>query len=223
MSLYAKTYGSKYLISTLQPIIQDVANSPAIYGVEIDPAKLQQPEDLDKNIAIVKNLTVRFIDVINSSASAIPRYIYDLVDLFSKSGLLIEKMTLILLLQKYSSFRDINGWLATAVTKRFPDVNPFTIVSGFMFLRFFCPAIISPTEFGIVQQVNPAVRKTLIYVTKIIQNLGNNVLFGHKESFMVGMNDIPVAKTQQVELYLKDVSVKIIYLSLIILYVHTPL
>jgi len=63
---------------------------------------------------------------------------------------------------------------------------------GFLFLRFFCPALVQPLQHGLGNVIagleDPAVRRVLVLVTKVLQNLANKVQFGSKELFMAPFN-----------------------------------
>ena len=55
-----------------------------------------------------------------------------------------------------------------------------------MFLRFFCPALVSPESFGLLRSVPPYARRALVLVTKVLQNLANQQPF--KEQYMAPLN-----------------------------------
>jgi len=73
-----------------------------------------------------------------------------------------------------------------------------TTIGGFIFLRFFCPAISSPEAYGILEEPpTPQARRLLILITKVLQNLSNDVEFGSKEPYMAKMNDFIQSNRQK--------------------------
>jgi len=68
-----------------------------------------------------------------------------------------------------------------------------------MFLRFFCPAIVAPRNFGLVEDVpSQSLVRGLILVTKVLQNLANLQIF-QKEPYMMDMNGFIQANISTME------------------------
>ena len=80
--------------------------------------------------------------------------------------------------------------LYQVLTKRFPNFpHIISAVGTVVFLRFINPAIVSPFEMGIIEkQPPPKVKRGLMLVSKILQNIANHVEFS-KEQHMLCFND----------------------------------
>ena len=90
---------------------------------------------------------------------------------------------------------------------RFPEAK-FTAVGAFIFLRFFCPAIVAPQAEGLISSTpSKEMRRGLLLIAKIVQNLANNVLFGAKESYMFPLNDFLTQNIYRVTTFLREISV----------------
>lgn len=102
-------------------------------------------------------------------------------------------------------FRAICHHIWEVVDDRFPN-SRHSAVGSFIFLRFFCPAIVSPESIDL--DVNPDTRETrraLLLITKVIQNLANNVVF--KEPHMKVLNSFLSDNIKQVTKFLSDIAV----------------
>jgi len=53
-----------------------------------------------------------------------------------------------------TALRDLFAYLQVEVMKRFPEMKD-RVVGGFFFLRFVCPALLSPEQWGIVDGRSP--------------------------------------------------------------------
>ncbi|KAJ2052417.1 hypothetical protein H4S04_001354 [Coemansia sp. S16] len=160
LSYYAKLHGDGYLKSTLVPAVRKLlAQPPGTLTFELNPNKMTESADRDRNLKNVERLCSLVIDAIVGSVGALP-----------------------------ASLRWICNLIYRIVITRFPDAG-YTAVGGFVFLRFLCPAIVAPDAHGICSQItNPEVRRGLLLCTKITHNLANDILFGNKETYMVPLN-----------------------------------
>src|ERR1700744_5773454 len=97
--------------------------------------------------------------------------------------------------------------ISSAVMKRFPEAK-FTAVGAFIFLRFFCPAIVAPDAEGLIPSApSKEMRRGLLLIAKVVQNLANNVLFGAKEPYMYPLNDFLSQNIFYVTGFLREISV----------------
>ena len=157
MVQYCKLIGVEYLRCSVGPEIRSILANAR--PMEMDPAKLPAGQDLNENFQNVKSSTERFLNDIGKSIPECPQ-----------------------------SFREICAFLRDTVGAKFPG-SEHTAIAGFMFLRFLCPAIIAPDGFNVINAPiqDKDSRRSLVLVTKVLQNLANRVLFV-KEPFMECMN-----------------------------------
>lgn len=74
-----------------------------------------------------------------------------------------------------SSFKFICSEIYKCVKQKFEDAA-LIAVGSFIFLRFFCPAIISPSTFFSIPNIEPKVKRSLMQLVKVIQNMANGSL-----------------------------------------------
>lgn len=143
---FMKVIGHSYLHRTLQPCIDEIFELKR--SCEIDQTKLNETENLDVNMTNLLFFVEKLMSAITSSARSCPPL---MVKIFSM--------------------------LRMAAIKQFPDIHDevgYTAISGFIFLRFFAPAILNPKLFGLrPENPNPVVARSLLLISKTIQNLGN--------------------------------------------------
>jgi serine/threonine protein kinase len=86
--------------------------------------------------------------------------------------------------------RQICRELQIIVTHRFRE-RRYIVPSSLLFLRFLCPALITPHQYGVLDEkehVSPEARRTLILVSKTLQALASGTQFVQKEDHMRDMN-----------------------------------
>jgi len=123
LDIHMRRLGKEFLEETLGERLRDIDESDP--ECEVDPNRVQNPEDLARNWRNLVALTSTVWKAINASASRCP-----------------PELRLI--------FRHIRA----CAEDRYGDflrTISYSSVSGFLFLRFFCPAILNPTLFGILK------------------------------------------------------------------------
>lgn len=123
-------------------------------SAELNPAKMDSPDDACSNAEFLLQILDQVTLSIFLSPDACPR-----------------------------SVRYICGCLQKAVVAKWPGERLVRtrVVSGFIFLRLLCPALLNPRQFGLVsEQPSPAATRSLVMVAKCLQNLANLVEFGGK-------------------------------------------
>ncbi|KAJ3578004.1 hypothetical protein NPX13_g2562 [Xylaria arbuscula] len=178
LSVYAKWKGSHYLKATLQKVVERLMLTSEDLDLELDPARLASQEELQRNAMQLRIVAKVFIDDICASSTNIP-----------------------------IAFRKICSIISTAVMPRFQEAK-YTAVGAFIFLRFFCPAIVAPESEKLVNEPpSKEMRRGLLLIAKVIQNLANNVLFGAKEPYMYPLNDFLTQNIYKVTTFLREISV----------------
>lgn len=162
---FMKLMGQSYLQRTLQCCIDEIFDGRR--PCEIDPSRLTDGENLDINMANLLFFVEKILSAITASARSCPR----------------------VMCRVFSMLKE-------AAVRRFPekDTVQYTAVSGFVFLRFFAPAILNPKLFNLrPESPSPVVARALTLISKTVQNMSNvgakmSSNQTRKEDFMAPLN-----------------------------------
>ncbi len=110
----------------------------------------------------------------------------------------------------FSNIRQLCTILCEEVQLRFPSFDSSSVLGGFVFLRYICPALVSPeAHLQNTGTLTNELRRGLILSSKIIQNIANRAEFGAKEAYMGGLNEFVTQSTPAVNNFLRSLLVRI--------------
>lgn len=167
---FMKIVGLPYLHETIYHVIDTVYNEKKACELDIDTLK-QASKVKSEHVAQ---------KTVESSIRTLSAYVEAILDAIFSS---ISKCPTLLRM----ALRQL--WLRAAEKYKEPEYMdvPYLAITGFMFLRFFVPAILSPKLFA-VRDEHPDQRteRTLKLIAKLVQNIGN--LCTHLDAKEVYMN-----------------------------------
>ncbi|KAL1727572.1 hypothetical protein EV714DRAFT_253754 [Schizophyllum commune] len=157
LSAFARKHGYHYLRGLIEPLIRVMEEMPPDTSFELDPAKAPGQDPL-QNQHNIELVAGSFLNIVSSSTQSVPRI-----------------------------FREVCAYIADSVMHVWPEAK-FAALGAFVFLRFISPAIVSPEVVDVeIPKTHANIRRGLMVVAKVIQNLANNIFFG-KEQHMTVLN-----------------------------------
>ncbi|XP_076853804.1 ras GTPase-activating protein 1 isoform X2 [Brachyhypopomus gauderio] len=176
MEQYMKATATPFVHHALKDTILRIMESKQ--SCELNPSKLEKNEDVNLNLTHLLTILSELVEKIFMAAEILP-----------------------------PTLRFIYGCLQKSVQQKWPTNTTMRtrVVSGFVFLRLICPAILNPRMFNIIADPpSPTAGRTLTLVAKSVQNLANLVEFGAKEPYMEGVNPFIKNNKQRMIMFLDE-------------------
>ena len=161
LDYHMRRVGRTYLDDTIGALLRQIAANDI--DCEVDPSRTPPGYDHQKAWKRLLNATSNIWERIRRSADHCP-----------------------------SELRTIFRHIRACANDRYGDYMrtvTYSSVSGFLFLRFFCAAVLNPHLFGLLN-ISPSGRaqRTFILVAKSLNGLASMTTFGSKEPWMSPMN-----------------------------------
>lgn len=178
MDLYMKSVCQDFLHTALFPTIHRILETKQ--SCELNPNMIESPTEACSNAEFLLEVLDDITESIFMSSEACPRTL----------------RYICASLQKHVQSR----WPADRLVKT-------RVVSGFIFLRLLCPAILNPRQFGLLSDpVPPAAQRSLVMIAKCLQNLANLIEFGGKEPYMEVVNPFILKNKERMVVFLDHLS-----------------
>ncbi|KIX00706.1 uncharacterized protein Z518_09771 [Rhinocladiella mackenziei CBS 650.93] len=178
LDAHMRRLGKEYMEGVLGENLRKIIEKDP--DCEVDPNRARSQEQLDRNWANLLYITGAIWKSIYISASRCP-------------------MELRLILRHVRSCAEDRYGSFIRTVK-------YTSVSCFLFLRFFCPAILNPKLFGLIRDHPPdRTKRTFTLIAKSLNVLANTARFGTKEPWMARMNSFLAASTHEFKGFIDEI------------------
>ncbi|KAK1801384.1 hypothetical protein P4O66_023063 [Electrophorus voltai] len=192
MEQFMKAVGMIYLHEVLKPIINHIFEEKKY--IELDPCKI----DLNRCRRISFKGTASEAEVRDSSVGMLQMYLTTIMEAIVNS---VSQCPL--------AIRVVFKQLHKRVEEQFPEPEnedvKYLAISGFFFLRFFAPAILTPKLFHLRDHhADTRTSRTLLLLAKALQSVGNlGLQLGHgKEQWMAPLHPIILCSVASIKDFL---------------------
>uniref|UniRef100_A0A672JNU0 RAS protein activator like 1 n=1 Tax=Salarias fasciatus TaxID=181472 RepID=A0A672JNU0_SALFA len=192
MEQFMKAVGMLYLHEVLKPIINRIFDEKKY--IELDPCKI----DLNRTRRISFKGAVSEAEVRDSSVEMLHSYLTSIIDSIVGS---VDQCPPVMRV----AFKQLHKRVEEQFTQRENEDVKYLAISGFFFLRFFAPAILTPKLFQLRDQhADTRTSRTLLLLAKSLQSVGNlGLQLGHgKEQWMAPLHPIILRSVASVKDFL---------------------
>uniref|UniRef100_A0A8C4ITS0 RasGAP-activating-like protein 1 n=1 Tax=Dicentrarchus labrax TaxID=13489 RepID=A0A8C4ITS0_DICLA len=191
MEQFMKAVGMLYLHEVLKPIINRIFDEKKY--IELDPCKI----DLNRTRRISFKGAVSEAEVRDSSVEMLHSYLTSIIESIVGS---VDQCPPVMRV----AFKQLHKRVEEQFRQNSPPF-PYLAISGFFFLRFFAPAILTPKLFQLRDQhADTRTSRTLLLLAKALQSVGNlGLQLGHgKEQWMAPLHPIILRSVASVKDFL---------------------
>ncbi|XP_049619998.1 rasGAP-activating-like protein 1 isoform X2 [Syngnathus scovelli] len=192
MEQFMKAVGMLYLHEVLKPIINRIFDEKKY--IELDPCKI----DLNHTRRISFKGAVSEAEVRDSSVEMLENYLTKIVESIIGS---VEQCPPVMRV----AFKQLHKRVEEQFAEPENEDVKYLAISGFFFLRFFAPAILTPKLFQLRDQhADTRTSRTLLLLAKALQSVGNlGLQLGHgKEQWMAPLHPIILRSVASVKEFL---------------------
>ncbi|XP_041855005.1 rasGAP-activating-like protein 1 isoform X2 [Melanotaenia boesemani] len=192
MEQFMKAVGMLYLHEVLKPIINRIFDERKY--IELDPCKI----DLNRTRRISFKGAVSEAEVRDSSVEMLQSYLTSIIESIVSS---VDQCPPVMRV----AFKQLHKRVEEQFTEPENEDVKYLAISGFFFLRFFAPAILTPKLFQLRDQhADTRTSRTLLLLAKALQSVGNlGLQLGHgKEQWMAPLHPIILRSVASVKDFL---------------------
>jgi hypothetical protein len=130
---------------------------------EVNPISGVSNNEIQQNVALLISIAKKFVAVLHANIDSCPL-----------------------------ALRVVLSHVKYEVSRKYPMLCR-VILSSILFLRFICPALVSPEEYNLVPNaLRPNTKRGLVLLSKVMQNVANGIEFRQTEQHMQRFNSFIV-------------------------------